>query len=111
MVARIPDSYFQAALAINPNLTNVYLYSSFGATGTISYNHKGAQTVTDNYNNSEPTPGVLPAGNYAQSAGFEEWATRVGKSGRAPEPMSAALILIGLTVLGFSRRQRRMVGD
>lgn len=103
LVARIPDSYFQDALAANPNLLNVYLYSSFGATGTIAYKPNGTQTVSSNYNTTPPPAGLLPAGNYAQSAGFEEWATRVGT---VPEPMSVSLFLIGFAALGLVRRQR-----
>lgn len=103
LVARIPDSYFQAVLKDHPELQNVYLYSSFGATGTITYKQNGTQTVTDNLNNTPPPAGLLPAGNYAQSAGFEEWSTRVGT---VPEPMSASLFLIGFAALGIVRRQR-----
>ena len=34
LFAYVPEAAFQAALKVNPNLTNVYLYSSFGATGS-----------------------------------------------------------------------------
>jgi hypothetical protein len=80
----------------------IYLYSSFGATGEVG----PAGTADNKLNGTNLTgnaAGLLPAGNYGQSAGFEEWSTRVGKT---PEPLTAGLLLIGLAALGISRRQR-----
>ena len=86
--------------AFNPNLGQyVYLYSSFGATGVIHNNNQDTEG-TPPYSNGV---GELPTGNYGQSAGFEEWSSKVG---RTPEPMTAALLLLGLASIGLMRKQR-----
>jgi len=97
LTVRIRDDLFDPA-----NGQYVYLYSSFGATGTINNNHWAAEGTPPN---TSPI-GLLPDGNYGQSAGFEEWSSKVGATGRAPEPMTVGLVLLGLTALGFSRRKR-----
>jgi len=98
LYARIPDSVFQAELALHPDNQYVYLYSSFGATGDLAANGNSKNLLPPN---TDPA-GLLPAGNYGQSAGFEEWSTR--KS--TPEPMSAVLVLTGLLALGIARQRR-----
>ena len=107
LTVRIPDAVFQAAILANPNLIDnpyVYLYSSFGATGLLS---SDKTNNCNQYTGNGPPPvgcpaGILPPGDYGQSAGFEEWSTLKG----VPEPMSVALLLIGLAAIGFVRRQQ-----
>jgi len=101
LTVRIKDSLFNPALG-----QYVYLYSSFGATGKVgnnSWNPEGQPPY------SSPV-GLLPTGDYGQSAGFEEWSTKVGATTRMPEPMTLGLLLLGLTALGFSQRKRGNVG-
>jgi hypothetical protein len=102
LVVRIPNSYFLTNVSANPNDQYVYLYSSFGATGTLDKNDNWKPGFQGSPAASSPA-GLLPAGNYGQSAGFEEWSSKVGKT---PEPMTASLFLIGLAALGIARRQR-----
>ena len=98
LTVRLRDDLFDPA-----NGQYVYLYSSFGATGKIKNNNWSAEGSPPN---TSPV-GLLPDGNYGQSAGFEEWSTKVG---RAPEPMTLGLLLVGLTALGFSQRKRGNAG-
>jgi len=94
----IPKSLFPS----NENIY-VYLYSLFGAMGTIS---GGAP-----YNG-------LPGGNYGTSDGFEEWAlgnvptldctvVDCGQEFDAPEPASIALMGTGLSAIALRLRRRR----
>lgn len=68
----------------------VYLFSSFGELGI-------------NNNQGNPAPN-LPTGDFAQSAGFEEWATL--KSARTPIAPTFALLLVGLVAMGGASRIR-----
>lgn len=73
-----------ATLGANPN-TVITLYSQFGLQGVLV-----------------APIGAIPAGNYGNSDGFEEWAVLVGPPTQVPEPASLSLILAGLGVLGTS---------
>ena len=91
----VPTSLFTGALGSN----FVYLYSIFGGVGT--------------------NPGAgFPAGNYAASDGFEEWARGTGTFEEpppppppdidsVPEPASLLLVGSGLAAAAAARRRRR----
>lgn len=95
-------AYVDASLFGNDPNAFVYLYSSFGATGTINNGERTNSSGQVQPPNG-PVAGLLPDGNYAQSAGFEEWATKLR---RVPEPMSTSLFLIGLAALAFTQRRQ-----
>lgn len=98
MTVRIRDDLF------DPNLGQyVYLYSSFGATGVIGNNSWSPEGKPP----STSPVGLLPEGDYGQSAGFEEWSSKLNLT---PEPMTVGLLLLGLTALAFSQRKRGSTG-
>lgn len=71
----------------------IYLFSSFGELGL---NQDGGQTL-----DAKPA-GNLPAGDFSQSAGFEEWSTLK----RTPIAPTLALFGIGLLAMGGMRKAR-----
>jgi len=88
----VPVSFFAGSLSTD----FVYLYSKFGVLGTLTAgNSFGA-----------------PAGNYANSDGFEEWAFGASNTSTVPEPSTYALYGLGVMMLfvsGWWQRRRKMV--
>jgi len=89
LLVKVPETVFG-------NKKFVYLFSSFGELGINSAS-----------NNPAPN---LPTGDFAQSAGFEEWATI--KSARTPIAPTFALLLVGLVAMGGASRihPRKLIG-
>jgi len=100
LVARIPETFFSAVTSADPTKQFLYLYTSFGELGIVkTENQQG--NCTGQYTTCVAA-GVLPEGDYGQSAGFEEWST---KYQRAPEPGSLVLLALGAAMFALSRRR------
>jgi hypothetical protein len=91
MFLLIPDSLFTSVAGVT-NSSNVVLYSAFGGLGILA----GGNSFS------------LPAGNYGQSDGFEEWgapggSTTVPDGGPTIALLGGALVLLaGISRRGFS---------
>ena len=86
LVVKVPEEVF---IGKGPY---IYLFSSFGE---LAIN-------ADTGSNASKPAGNLPAGDFSQSAGFEEWATLK----KTPISPTLALLMIGLVALGGVRKLR-----
>lgn len=88
LVVYVPDELFQTG---NPDMKYVYLFSSFGEMGK---NDKGGKPAAN-----------LPAGDFGQAGGFEEWYTLKGVTPIAP---TLALFGLGFVLMTTMRKMKPM---
>jgi hypothetical protein len=98
MVARIPDSFFSAVTSTDPTKKYLYLYSSFGEVGKNEHPGNGGNCSGQ----ADTCVATIPAGDFGQSAGFEEWSAKYHP---APEPGSLALLGLGGVLIALFRRR------